>query len=93
MVKLVSRWLNGASWVLLGDGAYACMALAQACINTNVTLISRLRLDAQLFEFPEFVPKKLGRKPIKGARIQLKELLDDPKQAWQSLTVGSSLCF
>ena len=88
MVKLVSRWLKGASWILLGDGAYACMALAQTCINTNVTLISRLRLDAQLFEFPEFVPKKLGRKPIKGARIQLKALLEDPKQAWQSLTVN-----
>ena len=88
MVKLVSRWLKGASWILLGDGAYACMALAQTCINKSVTLISRLRLDAQLFEFPEFVPKKLGRKPIKGARIQLKTLLEDPKQAWQSLTVN-----
>lgn len=88
MVKLVSRWLKGASWILLGDGAYACMALAQTCINKSVTLISRLRLDAQLFEFPEFVPKKLGRKPIKGARIQLKTLLEDPKQTWQSLTVN-----
>lgn len=88
MVKCVSRWLNRAPWILLGDGAYACMALAQTCIQQGVTLISRLRLDAQLFEFPEFAPKQLGRKPIKGKRIQLKDLLDDPKQIWQSLTVS-----
>ena len=68
---------------LVGDGAYACMDLALTCIRLNVALISRLRLDAQLFEFPVFEKKKLGRKPIKGKRIQLKELLNDSKQAWQ----------
>jgi hypothetical protein len=50
--------------------------------------LSRLRLDAQLFEFPIDKPKKLGRKPIKGARIGLKALLHDPKQIWQKLTVN-----
>lgn len=88
MVKLVSRWLRGASWVLLGDGAYACMALAKTCKQRNVTFISRLRLDAQLFEFPKEIPKgKRGRKPVKGTRIQLKQLLTDSQQTWQSLTV------
>lgn len=51
MVKLVSRWLK-RPWILIGDGAYACMKLAQNCIKHKVTLISRLRLDAQLFESP-----------------------------------------
>jgi len=88
MVILVSRWLKKISWVLVGDGAYACMALAQTCIKRNVTLISRLRLDAQLFEFPEYLPKKLGRKPLKGKRITLKALLTDPTQSWQSLVVN-----
>lgn len=88
MVKLVSRWLKRTSFILLGDGAHACMVLAQTCINANVTLISRLRLDAQLFEFPEFVPRKLGRKPIKGKRIHLKTVLEDPKRAWQLHTVN-----
>lgn len=63
------------------------MDLAHTCVNAGVTLISRLRLDAQLFKFPEFEPKKLGRPPIKGERISLKALLDDPKQAWQSSTI------
>ena len=88
MVRCVSRWLKRKSWILVGDGAYACMALAKACINSGATLISRLRLDAQLYEAP--VAKKKGtrgRPQVKGKRIQLKELLVDPGQAWQTLTV------
>lgn len=88
MVILISRWLKKTAWILVGDGAYACMALAQTCIKQNVTLISRLRLDAQLFKFPEYLPKRLGRKPIKGERITLKMLLADPTQSWQSLVVN-----
>jgi hypothetical protein len=56
MVKLISRWLK-KSWILVGDGAYACMDLAATCIKQNVTLISRLRLDAQLFKFPVYEEK------------------------------------
>lgn len=87
MVKLVARWLGRASWILVGDGAYACISLAQICIKAGVTMISRLRLDAQLFEFPKFEPKKLGRPPVKGKRISLKALLNDPEQVWQSATI------
>ena len=89
MVKLVSRWLKRRAWILLGDGAYACMDLAKTCIKQGVTLISRLRLDAQLFEFPDVVPAgKRGRKPVKGKRINLKALLTDLAQPWQSITVN-----
>lgn len=88
MVMLVSRWLK-RPWILLGDGAYACMDLAKICIKQHVTLISRLRLDAQLFEFPETTPEgQRGRKPIKGKRINLKSLLEDSMQDWQTLTVN-----
>jgi hypothetical protein len=83
MVILVSRWLK-QQWILIGDGAYACMDLAVTCIKRRVTLISRLRLDAQLYQFPIYEKKKLGRKPIKGGRINLKELLVDTNQNWQT---------
>ena len=82
MVKLVTRWLR-QSWILVGDGAYACMDLAVTCIKQKVTLISRLRLDAQLFLFP-VNEKKRGRKQIKGKRIHLKEFLTDPEQSWKT---------
>lgn len=83
MVKLVSRWLR-RNWILVGDGAYACMNLASACIKQKVTLISRLRLDAQLFQFPVNEKNKLGRKRIKGNRINLKTFLFDEKQIWET---------
>jgi hypothetical protein len=86
MVCLVRRWLK-RQWILVGDGAYACMGLALTCVRLKVALISRLRLDAQLYKFPVYEKKKLGRKPIKSKRIQLKELLNDPKQAWQTDSV------
>ena len=85
MMNLVCRWLKGRAWILIGDGAYACMHLAHACINKGVTLISRLRLDAQLYEFPEPPPAgKRGRKRIKGKRIKLKEYLGDDTQDWET---------
>jgi hypothetical protein len=87
MVEIVSRWLKRRAWILLGDGAYACMALAQACVDQRVTLISRLRLDAQLFELLEAKPKQRGRPAVKGKRIDLKALLDDQAMPWQLLTV------
>ena len=88
MVRCVSRWLKRKAWILVGDGAYACMALAKSCVKSGATLISRLRLDAQLYESPEVKKKgKRGRNRVKGKRIQLKELLVDPNQVWQTLTV------
>jgi hypothetical protein len=88
MMRCVSRWLKRKAWILVGDGAYACMALAKFCVKSGATLISRLRLDAQLYEAPEAKKKgKRGRNRVKGKRIQLKELLVDPNQVWQTLTV------
>jgi len=83
-VKLISRWLSLAAWTLVGDGAYACVELALICVAYNVTLTSRLRLDARLFDFPEPQAKsKPGKKPAKGKRLpNLSELADDPEQPW-----------
>lgn len=72
MVKLVSRWL-GRPWVLIGDGGYACVRLALACAPgpMQVILISRLRLDAQLYAFAgRPVPGRRGPKPKKGQRLR-----------------------
>ena len=69
-VKAISRWLGGRRWTLIGDGGYACMHLAHACVARGVTLISRLRLDAQLYTFPDRnAPHRCGPKPLKGKRL------------------------
>ena len=69
-VKAISRWLGGRRWTLIGDGGYACMHLAHACVARGVTLISRLRLDAQRYTFPDRnAPHRCGPKPLKGKRL------------------------
>ena len=69
VVKVVSRWLR-RPWVLLGDGAFACVRLAWTCVQQEVVLISRLRLDAQLYDFPTVpVRPRRGPKPRKGTRL------------------------
>ena len=66
-VKVISRWLGDRRWTLVGDGAYACVHLARLCTTRSVTLISRLRLDAQLYAFPDpNAPRRRGPKPLKG---------------------------
>jgi hypothetical protein len=69
VVQVVSRWLGPRRWTLVGDGAYACVRLARTCAAESVTLISRLRLDAQLYAFPSrTAPRRRGPKPLKGKR-------------------------
>lgn len=89
-VKLVSRWLNFAGFILVGDGAYASVALAHTCLAQAATLVSRLRLDARLYDFPELPPPgKAGRKPQKGGRLPtLKSLLEDAAALWKSTEVA-----
>jgi hypothetical protein len=87
-VRAISRWLK-RSWVLIGDGGFACIRLGHACNNQNVTLISRLRLDASLYELPTSPIKgQLGRRREKGDRVaSLKELATDDSQARRSVEI------
>ena len=88
-VKLISRWLKSATWILVGDGAYACVELAHICVAHNVILVSRMRLDSRLFDFPEPQAKgKRGRKPAKGKRLpNLSDLANDPEQPWETVEI------
>lgn len=54
-----------------------------------MTLISRLRLDAQLHALPDPVPAgKRGRKPKKGHRLpRLRTLVEAPAPCWQTVEV------
>jgi DDE superfamily endonuclease len=81
MVKGVARWLAHRAWVLLGDGGYACVRLAWACLGQQVTLVSRLRLDARLYEFPPpVVAGRRGPKPKKEKKLPaLKSRLEEAR--------------
>ncbi len=89
MMKQVSRWITDRCIILIGDGGFSCIRLAHECIKAGVTLISRLRPDSRLFDFPGEQPSdKRGPKPQKGVRIpKLKDLVSDSTQDWKEAHV------
>lgn len=89
LVYIISQLLK-RSWILLGDGGFACIKLGHACAKSGVTLVSRLRLDAALFdEVVVSADKRRGRKPVKGQKISaLKQQLKGNKIQWQECKVA-----
>ena len=91
MIDKVRRWQPDREITLVGDGSYAAIVLVQRCqrFKKPVQLVSRLRLDARLFDFPDPQPaSKRGPKPKKGARLpKLAERLKDPETGWRRLEV------
>jgi hypothetical protein len=85
-VRLVSRWLHRRPWIWISDGAYACVLLGWECLTAQVTLISRLRLDARLFAFPQPAPPgRRDPKPKKGQALaklatRVQEALDQGEE-------------
>ena len=92
LISLVRRWHPDREIIIAADGGFAAVPLVQHCQRKRikVTLVSRLRLDARLFDAPEPQPKsKRGPKPKKGARQPaLQQRLGDPNTLWTKLKVN-----
>lgn len=94
MALQVKRWVLHRELIVVGDGAYASVKLAIKCLKNNITLISRLRLDARLYDFPDPGEpgkrgKKPGPKPLKGKKLpQLKTLVANKEEKWQEQSVN-----
>lgn len=70
MIKQVVRGAPKIPFILVGDGAFATGELAWTCIRYKVALVTRLKMNASLYDFPpEVVPGKKGRRPKKGSRL------------------------
>jgi hypothetical protein len=91
MITAVRRWVPDRIVVLVTDGGLAAVKLGLRCarFGNPVTYISRLRLDARLFDEPgPQPPSKPGPKPKKGRRQRsLKHRLRDPKTKWWKLSI------
>ncbi len=91
LIAKLRRWQPDREITLVGDGAYAAVALVQHCqrLKRPVRLVSRLRLDAVLHDEPgPQDPHHRGPKPKKGAgQISLAERLTDPATRWEAVTV------
>jgi len=86
----VRRWLPKRTIVLVGDSAFAVLDLLAALTRQGMICVTRLRLDAALYEpAPPRQPGTKGRSRKKGARLPtLTQRLDDPNTAWQSITLS-----
>jgi len=60
-----------------------------AAARKHVCVVTRLRLDANLFDFPPPKRKGRGRPKIRGKRLnKLSTLLDDPNLVWQRCRIN-----
>jgi hypothetical protein len=91
LIGLLHRWLPGREVVVVADSSYAVIDLLKQVSDTpNVSLITRLRLDAALYDpAPARAPRQHGRPRKKGARRPtLQHLLKDVRTSWTPLTVS-----
>ena len=85
----ICRWLKKRRVVFVGDGAFAVLDLL-ASVRLRCTVISRLRLDANLYAPPPpRGPRTQGRPAAKGKRLpKLKTIAKDAATVWHR-TVAS----
>ncbi len=91
MILQVSRWMPGRRLVVVADGTYAVLDfLLKVSHLPFVSIITRLRLDACLYEpAPPREAHKKGRTALKGKRQpKLAERLHDPNTVWQKHTLS-----
>ena len=87
LVYQVRRWLPERRLIFVADSGYAALDFLHACqrLPNPVTVITRLRLDAALYEpAPPYSGK--GRPRQKGKRLSTpQQLIDAPTTTWTRL--------
>jgi len=91
MIRQLRRWLPDRALVVVADSTYAVLELLAdaAGLPQPVTVVTRLRLDAALYDpAPPREPGTQGRPRVKGERQPtLATRLPDPDTGWETLTV------
>jgi len=83
------RWLPDRQIIVLADSSFAALELL-AAVRSAATMITRLRLDAALYEpVAERSAGQIGRPRRRGKRLpKLADLLLDEQQQWQRVVVS-----
>ena len=92
LLRVVRRWWPDRPIIAVADSTYAALEFLAACRSWRepVTVVTRLRLDAALYEpAPPRRPGQVGRPRLKGERLPtLATVAADPATAWTSVTVA-----
>src|SRR5438105_3540797 len=88
MLLLVKRWLPEREVVIVADSSFAALELLDG-VREELSVITRLRLDAALYEpAPERKRGQMGRPRKKGRRLPtLKQVAAAGKTRWQQSRV------
>lgn len=88
----VRRWVPQRTVIVVADSSFAVLTLLHALrhLAQPITMITRLRLDAALYDpTPERTPGQTGRPRLKGNRLPtLQQVLRDATTAWTSVIVS-----
>ena len=91
LIGQARRWLPGRALLFVADSGYAAIELLAWCqrLPAPVTLITRLRLDAALYEpAPARAAAQKGRPRRKGRRLPtLAKQLAEPETVWSRVRV------
>jgi hypothetical protein len=88
MLKLLRRWLPARALVVVGDSAYAALDFLITMQHLNLTFVTRLRLDAALYE-PAPPYSGTGRPRKKGSRLPtLAQVLKNPDTIWTTVSLA-----
>ena len=93
LLLVLRRWYPKREIVAVADRAYASLKLLSRCrsLSKPLTFITRLRLDAALYEpAPPRRPHQRGRPRIKGERLpNLSEVAEDPNTIWKPAKIAN----
>jgi hypothetical protein len=89
MILQTRRWLPNRELVVVADSAFSALEWLHALVRQNITVITRLRLDAALYQPAPFRhPGTNGRPRKVGKRLStLRQVLLHKQTRWQRLTV------
>lgn len=92
LLLVVRRWWPERAIVAVADSTYAALEFLAACRawRAPVTVVTRLRLDAALYDpAPPRRPHQIGRPRLKGQRQPtLAALAAEPSTVWTEVTVA-----
>jgi hypothetical protein len=92
LLLVLRRWHPKREIVAVADRAYASLKLLERCrkLSDPITFITRLRLDAALYEpAPPRRPGQLGRPRIKGERLpNLSAVAEAPRTVWKPTKIA-----